>query len=68
MQKQLPRGLERGESIKLTACFIPPLPGPLPEGEGMAVSILCTITRYRSITNILMTLPPPQGEGWGEGI
>ena len=29
------RGLGRGNKIKLTTVFIPPLPGPLPEGEGM---------------------------------
>jgi hypothetical protein len=32
--EQLPRGLGRGDIIKITTCFIFPHPVLLPEGEG----------------------------------
>ena len=48
--------------------MLSPLPGPLPEGEGNAGFHTVRNLDPVQCPNLLMTLPPPQGEGWEEGI
>jgi hypothetical protein len=55
--------------------FRPPLPNPLPEGEGTKKSILSLRERGQKNQSFpegredkKIKPPLPQGEGWGEGV
>src|SRR2546426_4710169 len=47
--------------------FLPPHPGPLPQGEGARFPALALTASARFFSAPEMALPLPEGEGRGEG-